>query len=509
MIWYRATGFLIFEKLNNIFTKKKRSGGKRIIHEPLHATLEVQNNLYYNFFVKVYTHDVIDDKCTGGVKGKSTKDNVMAHSFLAPKFISEVDIQDAFHCVTTESLKMALYDLFQIEVYYYRFAYYMFLKGKKHKNYKLENGQDEESINAHKSQLYEMYMNEGHRIWQSSDSGCGLEISDFFEREDPPWHKRDAPDLLNYMQDFIRFSKNRKPIFPHKRNRLFRESIRDPLAFDYVSELCKCMADIVSQLVTYNGKLIQGPPTSPFMMALMVTYTKLLSRFNFDPPRRIYRHTGYYSKSFIKPKSFPDEYKLKSVYVDNISLSIFNNLDKVEVRNLVEKSLGKIENETIWRFNDLKTKVYDLSKEEAVMTGLRLVRHRKTRQELKVMVKQRIRGAQNCLTTWKPWYYLKPTIPKTTQRKIRSVIHKACADIDNENTKLQAQARGYIGYVFHVYEKYSEIPLQIRKKLDEYCDKKDKFIFVKFFKKQKKDKFQRAVTQQPFFYFYTLFDKNH
>ena len=458
----------------NIFTKKKRSGGKRIIHEPLGKTFEVQNSLYYNFFVKVYAHDLIDQRCTGGVKGKSTKDNVMAHSFLAPKFIAEVDIKDAFHCVTTDALKAALYDLFQIEVYYYRFAYYMFLMSKKSVDFKLVSGYDSNSLSFERYELYLWYEEEGRRTWVTKNSEYGFAVKDLFRTND-----------LGYVDDFAEFSKNRSPLFPNKRNRLFRESIRDPLQFEYVSDLCECMADIVSKIVTYKGILVQGPPTSPFLMALMVSYTKLLSSFDFEGPRKYYR-IG------CKPRSFPDCYTREAIYVDNIGLSIDSNQNKERVRQNVEGQLRPIEQNTIWKFNHRKTKVYDLSKEEAVLTGLRLVRHRKTRQELKLMVKEKIKGARHCLRTWKPWYYLKPTIPKKTQRKIRACLHKACLATENSNEKLQRQARGYIGYIFHIYESYAEIPLQIRSKLDEYSDKKYKFLFVKFFhKKKNENKFKK------------------
>jgi hypothetical protein len=451
----------------NIFTKKKRSGGKRTIHEPLDKTLLVQNNLYYNFFAKVYTHNIIDSRCTGGIKGKSTKDNVLAHSFIALKFIAEVDIKDAFHCVTTESLKAALYDLFQIEVYYYRFIYYKFLQSKKNKKHKLQNGKSPQEIKKTKSEIHEWYKNEGRRTWQSQHDKSGFSIRDFFQE-----------DKSRYIEDFIEFSKSRRALFPNKRNRLFRESVRDPLQFDYVSDLCICMADIVANAVTYKGILTQGPSTSPFMMALMVSYTNLLSQFNFDLPKRLFRH-GF------SPASFPEAYKGKSIYVDNISLSIIDDLNKKVVRNIVEAQLSTIEDKTIWKFNSRKTKIYELSKEDAVMTGLRLVRNRKTRKELKIMTEHRIKGARHCLVAWKPWYYLKPTIPKNTQRKIRSCIHKACLDVENTDAKLQRQTKGYISYVFHVYETYGDIPLQIRNKLDEYCNKKDKFLFVKFFNKNK------------------------
>ena len=136
--------------------------------------------------------------------------------------------------------------------------------------------------------------------------------------------------------------------------------------------------------------------------------------------------------------------------------------------------MNEIEKSTIWKFNRKKVHLYVIGKEQPLITGLRLVTHRKTKQELKQMVEDKIKGSKWRLRAWEPWLYFRPTIPKTLQRKIRAVIHQGYLNPEDET--LQNLARSYIGYVLNIYPMYDKVPLQIRKPIDVYLQNNNLFI---------------------------------
>ncbi len=417
-----------------VFPISKRKGGVRMIHSPEGKTREVQHNLYYNFFKKIAEQkENISIECFGGIPKRSIVGNVKAHCFVLPNFIVKLDLKDAFHCITSESLQSALYYLLQREVDFYRYSNYIYLNSKKSRENRKKLGWGEEEIQSEINQIYNIYKSESH--------------GEFF--------------FPNYLK--------RKILFPYKKTHHFRKIIKEPANFSLVDDLIKSMSIIFSKILTYKGKLRQGSPTSPIIMALMVSHTKLLSRFDYlfnDWRHRV-------------PKSYPSTYHRISIYVDDITLSLFTKETKKEVLEKLNRTMFEIEQETIWRFNFKKTSITDPGKNTPLVTGLRLVRNRKTRQELKEMTFDGVKGAQKCLKAWEPWWYFKPTIPKKLQRVIRSCLYRACLPSNKEDKKIQATAKGYIGYVFQVYISYFDIPLQIRKELREYYENVSRFTFEK------------------------------
>lgn len=423
----------ILEVLENptykVFSIPKKSGGKRMIHAPIEKTKIVQNKIYRNFLKKIASGGFLSKYCFGGVPRKSTLDCLDSHSFLMPNFLIDVDLKDAFYCVDKFSLKKVLQDLFYNEIFLYKFRYEIHLLSQKNiESLKDKFNDDEYEVRDH--------------IWDKISSFRKLDEK-YFSFLDK---KYNTSNLLN---------KHRGILFPNKLNKEFRQMIRN--GDSQVYDICDEMAEILSTILTYDGRLVQGCPTSPILMALVLSHTKLISKFDkfLD---------GYH------PKSFPENYTKISVYVDNITISVFNYSSKEKLSEDLRETLKEIEKTTIWKFNWKKIHVYEPKKEQPVLMGLRLVKNRKTKKELKNMVHGKIKGAKHALKAWEPWYYFKPTIPKNLQKKIRGIIHNATLNQNNQHTV--NIARGYVGYVFYVYRKIENIPLQIRKPIEVFLNVK-------------------------------------
>lgn len=412
--------FVLENPSYKIFKIPKKSGGKRTIHAPVEETKKIQNIIYKRFLKKIAYNGLIKDYCFGGMPKKSVYKCFLAHSFEIPKFIIDIDLKDAFHCVNQETIFSVFKDLFYREVDLYRKRYLQYLV----------------------SDMYEEYLIKKLPIDISVDDVIFDKVRSL----------QLARSKFNHVSKFQKHTKNSILLFPNRRNKIFREMIRDDRKVQDVYRLCDEMAEILSKLVTHKGVMVQGCPTSPILMALVLSYTRLGEKFK----------TNFYRKI---PGSFPKNYSGISVYVDNITLSDDSHKSKKEVSEALRLLLEEIERETIWKFNWNKIHVYDPMKEQPLLLGMRLLRNRKTRKELKDMTKERIKGARHKLKAWEPWYYFKPTLPKEMQRKIRSAVHKACNSTEEH---IQKVAVGYIGYVFNTYKSLKDIPMQIKKPILHY-----------------------------------------
>ena len=418
------------------FFKPKKRGGKREINAPIGNTREVQDALYGNFLQKLSSHHMIGSYNFGGIKKKSHILNAKRHCSILPKMFINIDLQNAFHCIDKNTLREILYDLFQEEIFLYRFSYYDYLLSFRYREYQKnreDNGFEPENIDA--ESLIDQYLDARNHYRCSR-------------------HKiLYSPRMKGSMSKYIR---RKPPLFPAKKVKWFRMLVKNLDSFGLVDELCEEMARILSEVLTYEGRVVQGCPTSMILMSLAVSHTNLLKFFE--------ELTG-------------SNYSI-SIFVDDITLGISGWSSKKKLHKRLEEILDYTEQQTIWRFNKKKTRIYDPSKEDASITGFRILRNRKTRQELKYMKDMGIKGASRCLRHWNPWWYGKLTIPKDLQSKIRSSLHHACQE--REDKKVQSRARSYIGYVFQVYEDYHDIPKQIQKKLDGYIQLIDPDLVIRY-----------------------------
>jgi hypothetical protein len=429
----------------------KKSGGFRTIHAPSGITKTVLKSLYQNFFKKFFYLNLISKHCCGNIKNKSMMDGIKPHTLLAPKFIIDIDIKDAFHCVNKDQIEDILLNIFLSEINEHRRRYFYYYENILHK-IKYEKIQssifkrDSEEIrieNLTERQAFKKRMN----------------VKD-------KWKNRDIEYWIS--NEKIRGKKwgRRKKIllFPNADYPDFRKLIRSPDHYDDVYAICKEMAEILSRITTCEGIMPQGYNTSPILMALMLSLGDILDLFE---------------EKFLEnkiPKSFVNAgYSGISVYVDSITVSIYDSeKNKSEITKELLSLMKHVELTSFWRFNMKKIHVYECEYENAMVTGLRLVKERKSRQDLKSLRGEQVKGARKALRHFTPWYGLRPTIPKNGQRKIRSVFYLAKKE-ENLKAEIINKARGYIAYIKYVYGE-KKIPMQILKPMREFVNHLEKQI---------------------------------
>lgn len=175
---------------------------------------------------------------------------------------------------------------------------------------------------------------------------------------------------------------------------------------------------LVSRLVTYQGVLPQGAPTSPFFLNLVLSHYGIpqLARKWFEA-----RGT---------------EVKV-SVYADDFTVSSRTPI----VAANVEEFMAIVERQGVFRFNREKTIFFNRRHIAPLVTGLRLV----------TVVESLWRPAVETVR-----------VPKKTIRKIRGVIHRAIFD-----EGLRAKVEGHIHYLHGVYG--PTLPLQVAKPWAKLC----------------------------------------
>ncbi len=385
-----------------IFSIPKRSGGKRIIHAPNEETRLVQYKLYENFFRKLSYHQAIHQNIFGGIK----KTSILNHTGIHKKsstFLIKMDLQDAFHHVSQSTLREALYDLFLIEVFLTRYAFVHY------------NNLSKNEITAYFKDL-----NRDAFFNPKFIKNFSFEIEEVLRKNDSREKGKNFKKIKKYLGK--RYGNHRPVLFRKKNNEEFWKLIIDLEKYDFLKKILLEISSIMAKLLTYNDMMVQGSPTSPTLMALMVSYTNILEMIS---------------------KKFDTEQV--SIYVDDIAISVH-----AEDKELLQKKIGElireIEKKTFWKINKKKTRVYPLNKENPLVTGLRL----KVSETTKV---------------------LEPTLPKSLQKRIRACLHYA--QQNPEDMKLKARAGGYIMYTMFVYKEVDKIPSVIKSQLYKYFKTED------------------------------------
>lgn len=376
-----------------VFVVPKRNGTDRTIHAPEGVTKLVQDQLYQNLLAKFSYHRVISPNVLGGIKKTSVMNHVAVHSKVVPKFMVAFDLKNAFHQVNDSLLGEALYDIFMQEIMLVRYRRFV---SKDQKPF----GLNENLFNQKWSRDFSFKKEERLRSKKlmSTDS--------------------DFSEMRSYLGK--RYGNYTTALFPKKIVKGFRDSMLIEDKLDDVRDIVLEISKIISRIVTYKGIMVQGCPTSQILMALMVTHTDLLVKM---------------SKYF--------ETERVSIYVDDLAISTdFQDGDFVKKQS--QFFIEDIESSTFWKFNSKKTRIYDISKEHPMITGLRL--------------KPDPKGG------------MKATTPKKLQKQIRSWLHtaKMSQDIDVEMV-----AEGYIAYVMSVYRKVENIPSVIKTQLHKYFEASD------------------------------------
>jgi len=184
--------------------------------------------------------------------------------------------------------------------------------------------------------------------------------------------------------------------------------------FTNKAETLKEFIDFLLPLVTFNGVLPQGAPTSPHLLNLVLCNSGLVSKV----------------RGFLKERGIV----ALSIYADDFAVSSVNPIPNEVKDELIEL----IERESDFRINRKKVFYFKRENIAPIVTGLRLVRT--TNPDGTKMTSVRL--------------------PKQTVRKIRGLIHRmAHEDSEEVRNSLAKVVRGYLAHAHSVYGK--RLPRQI------------------------------------------------
>ncbi len=184
-------------------------------------------------------------------------------------------------------------------------------------------------------------------------------------------------------------------------------------------DVLRDFVNVLVPLVTFNGSLPQGAPTSPFLLNLVLSH--------YDFPRLAYE--------WFKERSLGVDV---SVYADDFTISSAAPISKEAIHGF----MAAVEEHGLFRFNRDKTLVFDHRQTAPLVTGLRIV-HTEAKNGRSGTVKV--------------------GLPKRKLRKIRGIIHRAIIV-----PKLRAKADGYIAYLKGIYG--SKFPNQVAVPCRRYCE---------------------------------------
>lgn len=478
-LWFRKNYLKRFysydPKLGLYFSKQPREGS---LHEQKDSI-----NYFFNLF---------DHRMTGLLPRCS----YVNHSFLHAKqnlftnFATTIDFKDAFPSIKKEHVSNALEQVFVREIEYYAKAYnsrreFVALK-KQYDAY-----QKKFSELAKKDRLYAELMSWCRpylKIWSATRVGDMPNDLDEMLKQiawhfyKPYFEKDDVVNILvqlfcykqylmekaaaklgkttDYFDNILikMFHKNsryiyplRHPLFGGRRGKYktawFRQMIRDEVVAGRVhcskpKAIVKILAKQMAEVLTYNGQLPQGAPTSGFILCLIVSQQKVLDKLFYSVPNRI-------------PKSI-------SIYSDDIVICTGNRPSDELKKHWAEV----VESAGIFKMNYKKFRTIDRRQRSPAICGLKLNRQFINGHDITPLLS--IRGADRAQRLGRPFMTSSVGIPKAKQKKIRAMLHQglfAAAD-----DPIHAKIDGYIGYIMQVY-KGRKWPKQLSNPGNKYWEK--------------------------------------
>lgn len=207
-----------------------------------------------------------------------------------------------------------------------------------------------------------------------------------------------------YPKKWFKWIYHKHPIFPARRVRWFRRLIINHPGSELPLDIAERFIDHLVLLTTFQGRLPQGAPTSPFLLNLVFSYFKI--------PKNI---SGELNDSGFE--------HIFTVYADDMVIS-----SKKEIPpEVVEKLITIIEASGVFTVNRKKTIRFDRRQIDPLITGLRVVkrfspRNRRTMDRI--------------------------SFPKNKIRAIRSLIHHATINPSAERDK---KVQGYIAFLQGIY----------------------------------------------------------
>jgi len=246
------------------------------------------------------------------------------------------------------------------------------------------------------------------------------------------------------------------PLFSSRKVKWFRKMFNPPSEYigahqvDPHIVVHEFVAEIIP-LLTYQGKLPQGAPTSPYLLNMVVSRSRILENI-----QNSLREMGIGCTI--------------SIYADDITISSARALP----RPAIEKIHDIVEATGIFHLHPQKTRCYKRDRGAPLVTGLRVVRYKPTKLQRDLIY----RAAEN-----KPWdkiarpiyetpmwgktgkvnIILTVSLPKKTIKKIRGLIYRAIFQ-----PKLRPMIEGQIAYLRSIYG-YA-LPNQIQKPYQKYLE---------------------------------------
>ena len=254
-------------------------------------------------------------------------------------------------------------------------------------------------------------------------------------------------------------------LFPWKKVRWFRELINKN-HLNYLLVLDQFVKLLV-KIVTYKGIMVQGIPTSPYLLNLVIVYSGIIKRlFNLLEEERV-----------LVERDDAKDAPLFSVYVDDFVISATKPIHW----SVIEKIILEIEKGGIFKINPKKTLYFNSYRIDPLVTGLRIVEmpqhHSNLRTEEHLAVSKKLLEA---LGTRKEDYrgifrkrmkepdmqtHFEARLPKKTVRKIRGLIHLATYD-----DSLISVVEGHMANLIPIYG--DNLPNQIAKPYKKFLAQK-------------------------------------
>lgn len=264
--------------------------------------------------------------------------------------------------------------------------------------------------------------------------------------------------LRTEIQRYTKKEHRLRPLFPVKKAKWFRRLIKDlPQTNLFVDpfEILDEFVELVLSLVTYQGELPQGAPTSPYLLNVVFSYSGLV--------KKIYQ---FLSDKQILVSEYGTSQVVFTIYADDFTISS----SKPIPRSLINELIDLIERESFFKINRKKVFYFDRNRIAPLITGLRLVKLIKKREELEaVLLKQdlnkreRKNVLQKTLDQQGEWIIEAVRLPKKEIRRIRGLIHQA-----RFKKTLRPKIRGHIACLKPIYG--DELPNQITVPYQKYLN---------------------------------------
>jgi hypothetical protein len=247
------------------------------------------------------------------------------------------------------------------------------------------------------------------------------------------------------------------PLFSKKKARWFRDlfgKYNQPSLFFHAYNPQKIMdefVDLLLPLVTFQGELPQGAPSSPYLLNIAIAFSGIVEKI----------------RDFMKKNEVivfdndRDGDVFLTVYVDDFTLSSSRPIKWEKIVALIKM----IEEESPFKVNRTKILHFRRDRVAPLVTGLRLVQLKKTRWDLEKALQkdssltdqQRDAVMKRSLNENGEWIVSAVRLPKAQIRKIRGLIYRAC--LPEYREKLAGKVEGYIAYLKAIYG--GELPRQV------------------------------------------------